>query len=70
VVIDVSSNLYKSMPPARFLVVVTDGLLVPTTSPVLPTLPIMLDELNETRDLYAFIKQVRQAFELQVVHVR
>ncbi|KAI0075903.1 hypothetical protein K474DRAFT_1663663 [Panus rudis PR-1116 ss-1] len=46
-VLDVSSRDYK----------------VPTTSPFLPTLPILLEELNETRDVYSFIKQVRQAFE-------
>ncbi|OBZ74623.1 putative kinetochore protein SPC25 [Grifola frondosa] len=45
-VIDVSSRSYK----------------VPTTTPFLPTLPILLDELNENRDVYAFIKHVRQAF--------
>ncbi|KAI0685546.1 chromosome segregation protein Spc25-domain-containing protein [Cytidiella melzeri] len=54
VVIDVSSSVYK----------------VPTTSPALPTLPILLDELNETRDVYAFIKQVRQAFEHLVMQGR
>ncbi|KZT09030.1 uncharacterized protein LAESUDRAFT_675608 [Laetiporus sulphureus 93-53] len=45
-VIDVSSPLYE----------------VPTATPFLPTLPIHLDELNETRDVYAFIRQVRDAF--------
>ncbi|KAI0809138.1 chromosome segregation protein Spc25-domain-containing protein [Irpex lacteus] len=54
VVIDVASNVYK----------------VPTMSPALPTLPILLDELNETRDVYTFIKQVRQAFEHLVTHGR
>lgn len=37
---------------------------------MLPTLPILLDELNETRDVYAFIKQVRQAFEHLVTQGR
>ncbi|KAH9921353.1 uncharacterized protein B0H18DRAFT_1021830 [Fomitopsis serialis] len=37
-VIDVSSRSYK----------------VPTTTPYLPTLPILLDELNDTRDVDAF----------------
>ncbi|KAI9063775.1 hypothetical protein FKP32DRAFT_1592186 [Trametes sanguinea] len=45
-VIDVSSRLYK----------------VPTTTPFLPNLPILLDELNESRDIYAFIRRVRAAF--------
>lgn len=40
-----------------------DNYRVPTTSPFLPNLPILLDELNNTRDVYAFIKSVRQAFE-------
>ncbi len=34
---------------------------VPTTTPFLPTLPILLDELNESRDIYAFIRHVRAA---------
>ncbi|KAI0683106.1 chromosome segregation protein Spc25-domain-containing protein, partial [Cytidiella melzeri] len=54
VVIDVSSSVYK----------------VPTTSPALPTLPILLDELNKSRDVYASIKQVRQAFEHLVMQGR
>ncbi|CCM04798.1 uncharacterized protein FIBRA_06991 [Fibroporia radiculosa] len=45
-VVDVSNRSYK----------------VPTTTPFLPTLPILLDELNETRDIYTFFKQVRQSF--------
>ncbi|KAK7688032.1 hypothetical protein QCA50_008402 [Cerrena zonata] len=53
-VIDVSAKTYK----------------VPTTSPFLPNLPILLDELNESRDIYSFIKQVRQAFEELVTHGR
>ncbi|KAL4254885.1 Kinetochore protein SPC25 [Abortiporus biennis] len=53
-VLDVSSRLYK----------------VPTTSPYLPTLPILLDQLNESRDVYAFIKQMRQAFEGLASHGR
>ncbi|EIW57096.1 uncharacterized protein TRAVEDRAFT_151731 [Trametes versicolor FP-101664 SS1] len=46
IVIDVSSRVYK----------------VPTTTPFLPTLPILLDELNDSRDIYAFIRHVRAAF--------
>ncbi|KAK7677922.1 hypothetical protein QCA50_019112 [Cerrena zonata] len=53
-VMDVSGKTYK----------------VPTTSPFLPNLPILLDELNESRDIYSFIKQVRQAFEELVTHGR
>ncbi|GJE92056.1 Spindle Spc25 domain-containing protein [Phanerochaete sordida] len=47
VVVDVSEDIYR----------------VPTTSPFLPNLPILLDQLNSSRDVYAFIKSVRQAFE-------
>lgn len=36
---------------------------VPMSTPPLPTLPILVDELNKTRDVYAFIKDVRRAFE-------
>ncbi|OCH94207.1 hypothetical protein OBBRIDRAFT_884963 [Obba rivulosa] len=35
---------------------------VPTTTPFLPMLPILLEELNSTRDFYTFIKHVRHAF--------
>ncbi|EPQ61172.1 hypothetical protein GLOTRDRAFT_113607 [Gloeophyllum trabeum ATCC 11539] len=45
-VLDVSSKIYK----------------VITTTPLLPTLPILLDDLNETRDIYAFIAKMRHAF--------
>lgn len=65
VVIDVSSRVYKGTfsSTCEWPVLNNSLSLVPTTSPVLPNLPILLDELNETRDLYAFIKQVRQAFD-------
>ena len=36
---------------------------VPTTTPFLPTLPILLDELNDSRDVYAFIRRIRAAFQ-------
>ncbi|TFK47908.1 hypothetical protein OE88DRAFT_1810626 [Heliocybe sulcata] len=45
-VLDVSGKLYK----------------VITTTPLLPILPILLDELNETRDVYGFIARMRRAF--------
>ncbi|EMD41496.1 hypothetical protein CERSUDRAFT_146490, partial [Gelatoporia subvermispora B] len=37
---------------------------VPTTTPFLPVLPILLEELNATRDFYAFIRRARHAFGL------
>ena len=62
-VIDVSGDAYKGMPVAFMLDITHPMVLVPTTSPFLPNLPILLDELNETRNIYTFIKHVRQAFE-------
>ncbi|KAF8525088.1 chromosome segregation protein Spc25-domain-containing protein [Hysterangium stoloniferum] len=46
IVIDVSTPVYK----------------VPTSSPIIPTLPILLNELNDSREFFRFIKKVRQAF--------
>ncbi|KAI0042089.1 hypothetical protein FA95DRAFT_1610468 [Auriscalpium vulgare] len=45
-VLDVSSRTYK----------------VITATPQLPNLPILLDRLNESRDVYAFIRDVRAAY--------
>ncbi|TDL22141.1 hypothetical protein BD410DRAFT_770657 [Rickenella mellea] len=53
IVIDVSSRTYK----------------VPMSTPPLPTLPILVDELNRTRDVYLFIKTVRRAFQELAQHV-
>ncbi|KAF8262620.1 hypothetical protein EI94DRAFT_1743136, partial [Lactarius quietus] len=33
-----------------------------TSTPQLPTMPILLDQLNESGDVYTFIKRVRQAY--------
>lgn len=33
-----------------------------TSSPMIPTLPLLLAELNETREFFRFIKKVRRAF--------
>ncbi|KAH9989854.1 hypothetical protein BJV77DRAFT_1015587 [Russula vinacea] len=33
-----------------------------TSTPPLPTLPMLLDQLNESRDVFTFIKCVRQAY--------
>lgn len=72
-VLDVSSRAYRGQSPFIFFFsfgIVTkrcvDGvvvILVLTSTPILPTLPIYVEELNESRDVYAFIKQVRRAFE-------
>jgi hypothetical protein len=37
-----------------------------TTSPPLPSLSILVETLNNTRDIYGFIKQVRAAYGAQV----
>lgn len=63
-VLDVSARSYKGVyltaaichsPMLRFLVL--------TSTPPLPTLPIMLDKLNESRDVFAFIRSVRQGYQ-------
>ncbi|KAL5485923.1 SPC25 [Sanghuangporus weigelae] len=35
---------------------------VPLTTPPIPTLPLLVDQLNKTRDFYSFIKSVRARF--------
>lgn len=35
---------------------------VPESTPVLPTLPILVEEVNATRDFYGFLRRVREAF--------
>jgi len=62
VVIDVSSKTYKGVGSSEIPHTVADTPSVPTSTPFLPTLPILVDELNRTRDLYNFIKQVWEAF--------
>jgi kinetochore protein Spc25, fungi type len=37
-------------------------LIVVTSTPPLPTLPILLDQLNEFMDVYTFIKRMREAY--------
>lgn len=37
------------------------------SSPLLPSLPILVDVLNTTRDVYSFMKQVREAYEAQIM---
>ncbi|KAI5122527.1 hypothetical protein M0805_005254 [Coniferiporia weirii] len=46
IVVDASSRLYK----------------VPLTTPPIPTIPLLVDQLNKTRDLFFFIKSVRSQF--------
>jgi len=42
--------------------VLTRFYAVPESTPVLPTLPILVEELNATRDFYGFLRRVREAF--------
>ncbi|KAE9406156.1 hypothetical protein BT96DRAFT_876050 [Gymnopus androsaceus JB14] len=49
-ILDVSSDSYKVM----------------KTSPPLPSLPLLVDKLNATRDIFAFIIQIRQEFQRMV----
>jgi kinetochore protein Spc25, fungi type len=63
-VLDVSNRLYKGLviDAASFCSLTHIGLVL-TTTPLLPNLPILVDQLNESRDVYAFIRQVRSAFQ-------
>ena len=64
-VLDVSSRAYRGECSlfVHFHWFWTLICLVLTSTPLLPTLPIYVEELNESRDVYTFIKQVRRAFE-------
>ncbi|KAG5339730.1 putative kinetochore protein SPC25 [Termitomyces sp. T112] len=42
---------------------VAQGYKVATASPPLPTLPLLLKTLNETRGFYAFVRDVRMAYQ-------
>ena len=62
-VLDVSSSSYKGAPlPIVSTCTSQQWLIVLTSTPPLPTLPMLLDQLNESRDVFAFIKCVRQAY--------
>jgi len=75
-VLDVSLRAYRGV--WLFLIQLRSGTLmlmcwdmvVLTSTPMLPTLPIYVEELNGSRDVYAFIKQVRWAFEDLVLQGR
>jgi len=42
--------------------VLTRFYAVPESMPVLPTLPILVEEMNATGDFYGFLRRVREAF--------
>lgn len=37
-----------------------------TSSPQLPTMAILVNDLNEDHDLYSFIRKVREGYEMMV----
>ena len=39
---------------------------VMTSSPQLPTMAILVNDLNEDHDLYSFIRKVREGYEMMV----
>jgi kinetochore protein Spc25 len=62
-VLDVSDRTYKGLLLLKHIIqTLFKNSTVIVSTPMLPTLPILLDELNQTRDVYNFIKRVRQAF--------
>jgi kinetochore protein Spc25, fungi type len=63
-VLDVSSTSYKGTSrQLRLIYLRTDSyFIVVTSTPLLPTLRTLLDQLNETLDIYTFIKHMREAY--------
>jgi kinetochore protein Spc25 len=61
-VLDVSSPSYKGASCEHDAWMTYQYLIVLTSTPLLPTLPTLLDHLTESRDVYTFIKRVRQAY--------
>jgi kinetochore protein Spc25 len=64
-VIDVSDRIYKGKYDRNASCSSNLCMPVLTSSPPLPSLPILVDMLNVTRDVYGFIKQIRTAYEAQ-----
>jgi kinetochore protein Spc25 len=44
-------------------VLIAPDVTVLTSTPVLPTLPSLVEELNDSGDIYGFVRRVRRAFE-------
>ena len=65
-VLDLSTEVYKGTYIACFDHLTTYRSLVITSSPQLPSMHILVHALNESRDIYAFFKEVRAAFKLLV----
>ncbi|EIN13269.1 hypothetical protein PUNSTDRAFT_78753 [Punctularia strigosozonata HHB-11173 SS5] len=56
------ADVYKDNEASFVLDVSERSYRVLTSTPHLPSLPNLLDDLNESRDLFAFLKEVRLAF--------
>ncbi|EJD06748.1 uncharacterized protein FOMMEDRAFT_165457 [Fomitiporia mediterranea MF3/22] len=58
-------NIDPNEPQREFSIVVDASnrvYQVPLTTPPIPTIPLLVDQLNKTRDVFAFIKSVRSHF--------
>jgi len=44
-------------------ILIAPDVTVLTSTPVLPTLPSLVEELNDSGDIYGFVRRVRRAFE-------
>jgi kinetochore protein Spc25 len=64
-VIDVSDRMYKGKYDRNASCSSNSCMPVLTASPPLPSLMILVEALNVTRDVYGFIKQIRTAYEAQ-----
>lgn len=42
------------------------ALSVPLSAPPIPMIPLLVDQLNKTRDLFAFIRAIRAEFQALV----
>ncbi|KAH9026532.1 hypothetical protein EDB85DRAFT_1979530, partial [Lactarius pseudohatsudake] len=52
----------RSTHEASFVIDLSSQFKVLTSTPQLPTMPLLLDQLNDSGDVYTFIKRVRQAY--------
>jgi kinetochore protein Spc25, fungi type len=65
-VIDLSHRIYKGKYACNAIGSSNSCIPVLTSSPPLPSLPVLVDALNGNRDVYGFIKQVRAAYEARM----
>lgn len=71
--LDLSGDAYKgecnllSHPPRVVTRILTFDMAVLASRPVLPSMTTLVDELNETKDVYTFLLRVRMAFADLVV---